>query len=460
MKQYDIIVIGAGGGAKIISPASKKGLKIAAIEKEAIGGTCLNRGCIPSKMLIHAADVAEEIAGARKFSLEVNTDYPVHFEELITRVSNTVDTTASNIVPAYHDNPNIDFYPHEARFVSDKVVEVNGEHLTADKIFIAVGSRPHIPNIPGLAGTPYMTSREALRNTTLPKKLLVIGGGYIATELGYFYASMGSDVTFIARSELLKHEDKDVRKEITRMFADKYTLYQGVETTAVSYEHGTFHVTIRDNDGAEGVLTADALMVATGVTPNTDSLGLEQTAITTNNGGFIEVNDRLETAVPGVYAMGDVVGNYLFRHSVNFEGEYLMDVLFDNPRDEAIQYPPMPHAVFTNPQIAGVGKTEDELIADGTPYVVGMNPYKKSAMGDALLIDHGFVKLLFAKEDTRLLGAHIIGPEASDMIHMCIAYITMGATLSDMLSMIYIHPALPENVRNACRNARTAFAAL
>src|SRR3989338_5277707 len=163
MKKYDVIVIGSGGGCKITSPAARMGLKVAAIEKDALGGTCLNRCCIPSKMLIHPADVAAEIRGANKFDIEVDTNFQVNFERLVTRISQTVDTESSRIVSGYSRNPNIDYYHGTAKFVSDKIVQVGDELLTAETIIIAVGTRPQIPAIEGLEGTPYMTSTEALR---------------------------------------------------------------------------------------------------------------------------------------------------------------------------------------------------------------------------------------------------------------------------------------------------------
>src|SRR3989338_7811763 len=192
MKKYDVIVIGSGGGAKIISPAARLGLKVAAIEKDKLGGTCLNRGCIPSKMLIHPADVALKIKEAAKFGLNVNPQFTVNFADLVNRISNTVDNDSAGIEAGYSKNPNIDHYRGTAKFVSNKIIEVNGEQLTADKIFIAVGTRPLIPNIPGLKRTPFMTSTEALRNTILPKKMIILGAGYIATELGHAYAALGT----------------------------------------------------------------------------------------------------------------------------------------------------------------------------------------------------------------------------------------------------------------------------
>ena len=457
MKQYDVIVIGSGGGAKITSPAAKLGLKVAVIEKDKLGGTCLNRGCIPSKMLIHPADVADEIKHAKKFDIHNNPNFTVDFAKLINRISNTVDSDSASISAGYAKNPNIDYYSGTGYFVSNKVVEVDGQQLTADKIFIAVGSRPFIPLIDGLLDTPFMTSTEALRNTSLPKKLIVIGAGYIAVELGYAYAALGSEVHFLVRSQFLKGEDLEVANEFTKVFSQKYNVHLGAAPQKVRYSAGQFTVTYEGTNKKTEELTADALLVAAGIVPNTDTLNLSTTDIHLTSHGFIKVDDKLETAVPGIYALGDCIGKYFFRHSVNFEGEYLFDRVFVNKSSLPIKYPPVPHAIFTNPQIAGVGKTEEELKKDGVNYIVGLNPYKSSAMGMALMSEHGFCKILIEYPTRKILGAHIIGEEASDMLHMIIAFMNKNGTLDDLLNMIYIHPALPEIVRNSARKAQAAY---
>jgi dihydrolipoamide dehydrogenase len=456
MKNYDVIVIGSGGGAKITSPAARMGLKVAAIEKDALGGTCLNRGCIPSKMLIHPADVATQIAEAEKFDIGVGLPLSVDFTRLVSRISQTVDHDSASIAAGYQKNPNIDFYHAEARFLSNKVLQVSGEKITAEKIFIAVGARPHVPDIPGLKGTPFMTSTEALRNTNRPQKLIVIGGSYIAVELGYAYAALGSEVCFLVRSHLLKHEDCEVAEEFQRVFTQRHDVRLQARIQKVDYRNDQFTVTYSDRDGTQNTVSADALLVAAGVVPNTDTLGLENTAIKLRH-GFIHVDDHLRTSVDGIYAMGDCIGRYMFRHSVNFEGEYLFQNIFQGKVQGPIRYPPVPHAIFTHPQIAGVGKTEQELKLEGIDYVVGINPYAKSAMGMARLSDHGFVKILIDRKSLKILGAHIIGDEASDMIHMLIALMSKDGTLDDLLNMIYIHPALPEIVRNAARKAKAAL---
>lgn len=456
MKKYDVIVIGSGGGSKITTPASKLGLKVAVIEKDRLGGTCLNRGCIPSKMLIHPADVAQEVREASRFDIHNNPNFTVDFKKLVTRISNTVDADSYGISAGYGKNPNIDFYHGTASFLDDKVISVNGEELSADKIFVAVGSRPSIPNIEGLNDTPYWTSTEALRNTSLPRKMIVIGASYIAVELGHAYGALGTEVHFLVRSSFLRQEDKQTAEEFSRVFCEKYPCHLKASPTKVEHRNGRFRITY-EQDGESKTMMSDALLVATGVVPNTDTLTLENTSITVDHKGFIEVDDYLQTSVKNVFSMGDCIGRYFFRHSVNFEGEYLFRSVFKESDPQPINYRPVPHAIFSSPQVAGVGATEEDLQKEGIAYVSAVNPYKKSAMGMALLSDHGFCKLLICANTRKILGAHIVGPEASNMIHMIIAFMNKDGTLDDLLNMIYIHPALPEIVRNTARNAQVEF---
>ena len=454
MKQYDVIVIGSGGGSKITSPAARLGYKVACIEKDALGGTCLNRGCIPSKMLIHPADVATQIHEAAKFEIHADTRLKVDFGRLVTRISNTVDTDSTKIAVGYGRNPNIDYYHDTARFISNKVLQAGDKQITADKIIIAVGTRPLIPDIDGLAGTPYMTSTEALRRTDLPQRMIVIGAGYIATELGHAYGAFGTEVHFLARSRFLRKEDRQVSDEFTRMFTQRHHAHLETIVEKVAYTNDEFAVTYRLPDKTLQRLTADALLVATGILSNADTLALDNTDIEISQDHFIKVDECLQTTVENVYAMGDCIGRYFFRHSVNFEGEYLFRALFVDKVKEPIRYPPIPHAIFSHPQIAAVGKTEEQLRAEGADYVVGLNPYAKSAMGMARLSEGGFCKILIDRRSRKILGAHIIGDEASDMIHVLVAFMCKDATLDDLLNMVYIHPALPEIVRNAARKAK------
>ncbi len=456
MKKFDLITIGSGGGAKISSPAASLGLKVAVIEKDRLGGTCLNRGCIPSKMLIHPADVAIEIKEAHRFDIHNDPKFSVDFAKLVGRISQTVDADSDKIEASYKNHPNISFFRGRAKFVENKVIEINNEQITANKIFIAIGTRPTIPDIPGLAGTPFMTSNEALRNTTLPSSMIIIGGGYIACEIGHAYGALGTKTTFLVRSKLLRAQDAEIAAEFHKIFSRYHDVRLGAMPTSFEYNNNTFTVHYTQ-DGKPSSVNAQALLIASGITSNADTLDLINTDIELQPKNFIKVNEYLETNVAGVFALGDCIGRYFFRHSVNFEGEYLFDYCYGGKPRAPIRYPPMPHAVFTYPQVAGVGYSEEELKAKGIDYVVGLNPYKSSAMGMALLSDHGFCKILIERKSRRILGGHIIGPEASDMIHMIIAYMNMNATLDDMLRTIYIHPALPEIIRNAARKAKTAL---
>ncbi|TGK02294.1 dihydrolipoyl dehydrogenase [Leptospira selangorensis] len=453
MKKYDILVIGSGGGTKLVTPPSKLGYKVAILEKDRLGGTCLNRGCIPSKMLIHPAEILAQAKDASKFQLGIPGPFSVDFKTLVERVSATVDADSDSIIPAYKKNPNIDFYPHEGRFVENKVVKVNGELITADRIFIAAGCRPSIPDIPGLAGTPYMTSREALRRTELPKKLLVIGGGYIGLELGFAYSAFGSKTTFIVRNRMLSHEDKDIIDGFEKAFSKREDVRLGTEVKKVDYKDGIFRLECK-NSSETYILEGDALLVATGIKPNTDWLDLQRTGIQTDEKGYIKTNEYFETTADGVYALGDIIGKYFFRHSVNFEGEFLFNSLYVDKKRTPVEYPPVPHSVFTHPQVAAVGKTEQQLQEEGIEYISAINPYSSSATGMARLSEDQFVKILVSPKTRKVLGAHILGDEASNLIHLFILLMTMGGTLDDLLKMIYVHPALPEIARNAARKAR------
>jgi dihydrolipoamide dehydrogenase len=351
----------------------------------------------------------------------------------------------------YERIDNIDLYKGTAAFISNNVLEVNGEQITAPKIFITAGARASIPPIKGLEGTPYITYKEALRQTELPKKMIIVGGGFIAVELGYFYAMMGTEVHFLVREKLMRPLDDDVIEEFTEALQSKVKVHCEPNILRVHHDGNDFTV-MTENE----IYQADALFMATGMQPNTDLLKCENTDIELDDRGFIKVNDHFETSVPGIYAFGDILGRYMFRHTANYEGEYVFKHVFGGHK-EPIKYPPVPYAVFSNPQIGGVGESEKSLQKKGIEYIVGKNNYKNSAMGMALLSEEGFCKLLFDKQTKKLLGAHIVGKEASNMVHMCIAYMKFGGTLDDMLDTIYIHPALPEIVRNAARKAAAEF---
>lgn len=523
---YDVITIGSGGGAKVSTPAANLGFKVAMVEHgyevrlptaiaaregfgatsveaasyrmPGLGGTCLNRGCIPSKMLIHPADVLTELRESDRFGIEVDTR-GINFESLVNSSNTNVDGDSFSIVKGYNENNKLPdtkhLYQGTAKFVGPKTLEVtpgrNGEAsslISADYIFLAAGAEPSVPDIPGLAGTPYLTSTEALRLTKLPNKIILIGAGYIACELGHMFGAFGAEVHMMARSELLRTVDAEAKKEFQRVFESRYSTHSGVKFDRVEHNssNGLFTLYYTDKDGAKQVIeNADQLLISTGVNPAGLYMDMEKTGVQLREGGFVKVDDRLATTCPGIWSFGDMAGNYMFRHCANFEGDYLLENVI-HPMAEARKrkgsglsvtgvasaaggnipipndYPPidytgMPWAVFSNPQVSGVGMSEEEVQAAGLSYVKGVNAYRSSAMGDARLSDHGFVKLLIERGTRKILGCVIVGYEASTMIHAVCPLMRLGGKLDDILYTIWIHPALPEILRNAGRKARDAL---
>src|SRR3989344_1911489 len=321
MKTFDLIVIGSGAGLNVATGAAEEGLKVAIIEDSAMGGTCLNRGCIPSKIVIHSAEVAEMIHRASEFGISAKVN-KVNFKQVTDRASHTVDADARSIERNVRADKNPILFKGRGKFVDKFVVEVNGERIKGKKIVIAAGARPSIPPIPGLDKVPYMTSTEALRQTSLPKSMIIIGGGYIAVELGFFYAELGTKMTILQRNvALVPREDKDVSNLITELWKKKYTVLTNADVVKVEKQGKGVAVTIKVGNSTKKI-SAEKLLVATGVKPNSDTLQLEKSGVKVNDKGFIPVNKFMETSVKNIWALGDIAGVYMFRHSANLEAEY------------------------------------------------------------------------------------------------------------------------------------------
>ena len=447
MEKFDLIVIGSGSGLDVANAAAQGGMKVAVIEKDRMGGTCLNRGCIPSKLLIHSADVMEIIKTASTFGIEVS-DVKVDFEKIVRRTNGIIDPDSEGIRKAFESIDNPMLYHAECKFVGKKEIAVAGKTITADRILIASGTRPGIPKIDGLEGSGFMTSDEALRMEKQPKVLTIIGGGYIACELGHFFGALGTKVNIVQRRDvLLVDEDEEVAKRFTEVFARKHNVYTGYTPTSVARKNGNFVVSAKSKQGKEVEIESDQLLIATGRVPNSDTLDLEKTGVKTDEAGFIEVDEYLETSVKGIFALGDAIGRYLFKHSANHEAQYAYNNLA-RQKKVAVDYTAMPHAVFASPQVAGVGQTEQELREKGVHYEKAVYPYINTAMGEALEDRDGFVKLLVG-HDRKILGCHIIGVDASVLIHEVLVVMKMGGTVDHIANTVHIHPALSEVVARA-----------
>ena len=444
MKKFDVLVVGSGAGLEVASYAAQNGMSVALVEEGSLGGTCLNRGCIPSKMLIHSADVAETIKNSEKFGIKSNIEN-IDFASIIKRVSEVVDTDSSGIEQAVRKSGNPVLYKVRGKFIAPKRMQVGKEQIEAEKVFIVGGTRPTIPPILGLETTPYLDSTKALGLEKQPEHLIVIGGGYIAAELAHFYGALGTRVTILVRGNLmLSNEDEEIAEWFTNEFSKKYELLFNTQAESVSYQNNKFTITLKDS---EKKLESDQLLVVTGRVPNTDILDVKTTGVEVDDKGYIKVNKYLETNVKSIWAFGDILGILPFRHTANDQVGFSLRNAFT---DKKVPFDPFAigHAVFSSPQVAGVGKTEQQLKKEGIPYKIGRAELKDTGMGGALQ-ENGLVKVLADDTGQKILGVHIIGHQASILIHEAIVAMKATGNVSAITNAVYIHPALPEWLQRA-----------
>ncbi|HLD81029.1 MAG TPA: dihydrolipoyl dehydrogenase [archaeon] len=455
---FDLVVIGSGTGLDVANACASRGLKVAIVEEGAMGGTCLNRGCIPSKMYIHCADVAEEIRGAKRFGITAKIT-KIDYASIVKRVRGVVDGESMDIESAFKKIDNPKLFKAHTKFIGVKKLLVGKDVvLRAEKFLIAAGARTTIPPIPGLDKVPFLTSETALSLKKQPKVLTILGGGYIAAELAHFFGALGTKVSIVQRNVLLlPREDREVAEKFTDLFGKKYNVLTGHDVLKVELTGKAYSVTVQAKEGKDGkkkTLKSDALLVATGITPNSDSLEVTKTGLKPNARGFIPANEFLETSVPGIFTLGDIHGKYVFKHSANHEAKYAFNNILNPDKMIAVDYTAMPHAIFTSPQIAGVGFTEQELEESKAVYASVKWPYIRSGMGEAILDRDGFVKFLYEPHSLKILGCHIIGTHASTLIHeVLVAMKHGGGTLKSISDTVHIHPALSEVVQRAANKA-------
>jgi dihydrolipoamide dehydrogenase len=460
MDEVDFLVIGSGSGLDVANAAANRGQSVAVVEKGPLGGTCLNRGCIPSKKLLYHADVHETVEHADAFHIDVEvTD--VDFSAIVRDVNEEVDSDAESIRRGLGSSAQHELYEGEGRFVDERTIELvdgrdEGATVRGETVLVAAGTRPKVPDIDGIDDADYLTSTEALQLETPPEHLLIVGGGYIAAELGHFFGTFGSDVTIIGRRpRLLPDADREVAEAFTERYADRFTVHTGHTAAAVSESDGRVTVEARPyeygDDGGRMLdeeplsVTGDELLVAAGRTPNTDLLDTGAAGIETDDRGFVETDEYLRTTAEGVWALGDIVGEYLLKHNANHEAQAVARNLFGDDL-QPVDYTAMPFAVFATPEVAGVGATEAELREAGREYATRTYRYDETARGDAMQAD-GFLKAIIDLEG-KILGCHIIGPEASSLIQEVVVAMTAGSgQVHDIRESVHIHPALSEVVQ-------------
>ena len=444
MKNYDAIVIGTGCGAIISDEATAHGLKTALIDKgPLIGGTCLNWGCIPSKQLIYPADRIVEIEESGRLGITAEVKN-IDFNAIMRRVRRSRKESQAHLREGLKQAENLDFYEGEAYFVADYTLEVNGEKLKGKNIFIASGSRPFIPPIKGLENIDYLTNESSLELKERPDSLVIIGGGYIAVEYGHFFAAMGTKVTILEMADrLVLSEEPEIAELLKKKLSRRMVVYTGAQAGEVrASKNGVTVITKDRQSGGERRFTAQRIMMAVGRMSNADVLKVENTGVDLDGRGFIKVNEHMETSRKNIYAVGDANGQQMFTHMANREAAIAAhNVLHGDTM--AVDYSAVPHAVYSHPQIASVGLREEEARKDHE-IIVGRTSYYDVAKGEAMMEKDGFAKAIVEKGTDKILGFHIIGPYAPELIQEVVNAMQSGGGAGELNEGIHIHPALSE----------------
>ena len=460
MPHYDLVIIGTGSGNSILDERFAD-WNVAIVEQGVFGGTCLNVGCIPTKMFVHTADMA--ITPAESARLGVDSELRrVRWRDVRDRVFGRIDPIAAGGKQyriEHPDNANVTVYSAHARFTGDKELTVDygdgspAETLTADRFVLAAGGRATVPDIAGLSEVEYHTSDSVMRIDELPDRAVILGGGFIAAEFAHILASFGVTVTVVTRSgTMLRPEDDDVSTRFTELVRERMDLRTDRKPVAARNTDGGIAL---DLDGAHGpeTVTTDLLLVATGRVPNTDTLDVAATGISTLDSGHVVVDDYQRTDVEGIYALGDMSSPHELKHVANREARVVQHNLLHPDERIATDHRYIPHAVFSHPQIASVGMTERQARERGVEYVTATEDYAGIAYGWAMEDTTGFAKVLADPTTGLLLGAHIIGPQAATLIQPLIQAMSFGLDATSMArGQYWIHPAMPELVENALLN--------
>lgn len=452
-QKAEAVVLGGGPGGYVAAiRLGKLGKKTVLVEKDNLGGVCLNIGCIPSKALIRVAKLKRRLEAARQIGVDVS-GIKIDLPKVQAWKQGVVDKLTSGVDYLCKGN-NVEIIKGTGTFKGPNELEVKTtsgtESIQAKNIIIATGSRPF--ELPSLKfdGTRIITSTEALALTEVPKNLVVIGGGVTGLEIGTMYAELGSKVTVIEMlDQLLPGTDIELVRIVERSLRRLGIEYH-VKSKAKEYRDGNVYADLED--GKEKSFEADKVLITVGRRPNSDQIGLENAGVKTDSHGFIQVNTKMQTNVPGIYAIGDVVGPPMLAHKASKEGIVAAEVIAGMSSEA--DFRAIPGVIFTDPEIATVGLTEAQAKEKGHEPIVGKFPF--TALGRALLAGEteGFVKIVADKSSDLVLGVHIVGDEASAMISEAALAIEMGATLEDIALTVHPHPTLPEGIMEASEAAK------
>jgi mycothione reductase len=448
---FDLVIIGTGSGNSILDKRFAD-RRVAIVEKGVFGGTCLNVGCIPTKMFVHPADLAAMPAAGARLGVDATLD-GVRWPEIRDRIFGRIDPIAAGgrqYRREHPDNANVTVYEGTARFTGPRQLDVDGETITADQIVLASGGRPLVPDVPGLEEVGYHTSDTIMRLDALPRRLTIIGSGFVSAEFAHVFSSFGVEVTVIARSgALLRHEDGDISARFTSLAQQKWDVRLERKVLRASRVDDAIRLEL---DGDEA-LDTDLVLVAIGRVPNSDLLNLPAAGIDVTPTGHVVVDKRQHTTADGVWALGDISSPWELKHVANHEARIVQHNLLNPDAPVEADHRFVPHAVFTSPQVASVGLTEEQARADDVRYVTATQDYAGIAYGWAMEDTTGFAKVLADPGTGQLLGAHILGPQAPTLIQPLIQAMSFGLDARTMATGQYwIHPAMPELIENALLN--------
>ncbi len=455
VEQYDAIIIGAGqGGVPLATTLAGEGWKTALIERKHVGGTCVNEGCTPTKTMVASARVAYLARRAADYGVETGP-LGIDMERIRQRKRDIVDSFRQGSRRRV-ENSDAELIMGSAHFTAARTLSValNGggtRQLRAERIFIDTGTRPRIPDLPGLADVAYLDSTSVMELAAVPEHLLIVGGGYVGVEFGQMFRRFGSRVTIVQRGkQLLGHEDPDVAEAVADILREDgiEILLDAYPTRVEAGANGTIRLLTHRPEAQETkALSGSHLLLAAGRVPNSDDLGLDAAGIETDGRGYIRVNERLETNVPGVYALGDVKGGPAFTH-ISYDDYRILRTNLLEDGEATIHDRPVPYVVFIDPQLGRVGLTEEQAKAQGLNYRLAKMPMNYVAR--ALEVDEtrGFMKALVDADSEQLLGCAILGIEGGEI--MAILQVAMMGKLpyTALRDGVFTHPSLSESLNN------------
>lgn len=444
-QHFDSIIIGAGqAGPSLAGRLTQAGQQVAVIERKLFGGTCVNTGCIPTKAMVASAHAAHIARRARDYGVTIQGSIRVDLKAVKERKDAISAKSRDGVERWLRGMKNCTVFHQSARFISSNEIAVGSETISADRIFINVGGRAVVPDLPGIDRIPYLTNSSMLELEEVPKHLIVVGGSYVGLEFAQMFSRFGSEVTVVERGpRLVSHEDDDVSAGIKEILeSEGIHIRLGSECIAFELSDNGIWVHVNCEDG-EPKVHGSHVLLAVGRTPNTDDLGLDNAGVRTDERGYIVVDDQLRTNVPGIWAMGDCNGKGAFTHTSYNDFEIVAANLLDNdPRrvSDRIQA----HALYIDPPLGQVGLTEAEVRKSGKPALIGTRPMTKVGRAVEKGETMGFMKVLVDAESKKILGAAILGTGGDEAIHCILDVMYSGSPYTTLQRAMHIHPTLSE----------------